>query len=48
MTKRIKKYKKDICLLSKCSPSQRKNILNAADNGLIDAYTDIAKNPFIW
>ena len=43
MTDRLKKYKEDICYLSKCSPKNRKLIINDKSSAaLIKALSDVS------
>ena len=43
MSTRMKKHKKELCFLSKCSRAQRSNYLNTAPSTLIHAVGDCAK-----
>ena len=43
MSARMKKYKKELCFLSKCSKTQRDNYLKTAPSTLIHAVGDCAK-----
>ena len=43
MSARMKKHKKELCFLAKCTKAQRKTYLNTSSNALIGAISDASK-----